>query len=199
MKVKWKVLWLFVALYLVGVIGGAWHTYGATNAQDSAPLVEAIKIAFIMLGGLGVIIPTYLNVWQSLETSEVLSDQMRRTKIENTYKIIEKWDDKSLLEARRFTRELKTQHSTLSPDALKGKVDGSADLKQSLILVFNYFEQIRVSIKHDRVDAKVVSESLGGVFHDIYERFGPWIKIQNRQYQEDLEETAKMLPKPKNS
>jgi hypothetical protein len=34
----------------------------STDPSKAVPTVEALKIAFIMLGGLGVILPTYLRV-----------------------------------------------------------------------------------------------------------------------------------------
>lgn len=157
-------------------------------------MIEAIKVVFIMLGGLGVILPTYLNVWQSLETAELLKDQAQRSKIENTFKLIEKWDDKSLFDARNFTRELKEQHSKLSPDQLKSKINQTPELKQSVILVFNYFEMVRVSLKHDRVEASVIGGSLGG-FHDLYDRLRPWVREQEKVYEQDLEDLSKLLPR----
>lgn len=194
MKLKWKLLWVVVALYLFGVVGGGLHAYGATDPTKASPLLETIKIVFIMLGGLGVILPTYLNVWQSMETAELIQDQIKRNKVENTYKMIEKWDDTALLEARKFTRDLKEKHKTLSPDQLKEKINSDADLKRSVILVFNFFEGMRVSINNDRVDAKQLGETLGGVFHDIYDRFKPWIRDQEKEYQQDLEALSKLLP-----
>ena len=101
---KWKILIGFVLLYLVGIIGAGWHTYDATDSSQAVPTIETLKIIFIMLGGLGVIVPTYLNIWQSLETAEFLEDQKQRDKIENTFHLLGKWDDDSLFEARRFTR-----------------------------------------------------------------------------------------------
>lgn len=196
MDLKWKVLITFVVLYLIGVVGVGWNAYDTTDPSTASPVVESTKIIFIMLGGLGVILPTYLNVWQSLETEELIKDQVRRNKIENTFSLLAKWDNSSLFVARKFTRELKEQHSSLSPDKLKERIDQTPDLKQSIILVFNYFEAVRVSIENDRVDAEVIGNSLGGVFHDMYERFKPWIREQEVEYQNDLESLAKLLPTP---
>ena len=98
------------------MIGVCWQTYQDTDPAKASQLLETIKMLFLMLGGLGVIISTYFNIWQSLETAELLKDQIRRTQIENTYSIIEKWDDDALFAARKFTRELKARQRTLSPD-----------------------------------------------------------------------------------
>ena len=194
-SLKWKILISFVALYLVGIIGAGWHTYDATDSSQAVPATEALKIVFIMLGGLGVIVPTYLNIWQSLETAKLLEDQERRDKIENTFRLLEKWDDDSLFEARSFTRGLGDQHGSLSPDQLKLKINNEPNLRQSIILVFNYFELLRISIENERVDRDIVASSLGLVFHDIYDRVKPWIKDRPQAYQDDLEKLSLLLPK----
>jgi hypothetical protein len=194
-KLKWKVLVVFVVLYVIGIVGAAWHTYDATDPSKATPTVEALKIIFIMLGGLGVIVPTYLNIWQSLEATEQLNDQNRRNKVENTFRLLERWDDRALFEARRFTRELGDQQGSLSPDQLKTRIKEKPELRQSVILVFNYFDLIRVSVENDRVDPKVIGSALGAVFHNMYYRFKPWIEEQSKQYQQDLEKLAQMLPK----
>ena len=191
---KWRILWTFVSLYFFGIIGAGWHTYDKTDPSNAEPTIETIKVVFIMLGGLGVIVPTYLNVWQSLETAESLADQARRTIIENTFHLLEKWDDPNLFEARRFTRELKDQQNKLSPDELMSRIDHTPDLRQSVILVFNYFENIRISIVNDRVDASIIKHSLGTLIEDDYQRFKPWLKKQGgRALINDLDELSKLL------
>lgn len=173
MQKKWWILIAFVVLYSIGIAGAAWHTYDATDSSKSVPTVEALKIVFIMLGGLGVLVPTYLNIWQSPENTNLLEDKARRDKIENTFRLIEKWDDKTLLEARKYSRAMKDQQDKLSPDQIKSKIAESAELRQSVILLFNYFEQVRISIEHDRIDPKIIKETLGMAFRDIYDRFKP--------------------------
>ena len=191
MKAKWIFLTIIVLLYMVGIVGAGWHTYGATDPTKSTPSVEAIKVIFIMLGGLGIILPTYLNIWQSLETANLLVDEARRKKIENTFSLLEKWDDKSLFDARKFTRELKEQYNELSANQIKERIKNTPELRQSVILLFNYFELIRISIEHDRVDAKIIKELLGSVAIDICKRFDPW--LQEQPDKDDVDKFLKLL------
>ncbi len=193
MALKWKILWIFVFLYLAGIFGAGWHTYDTADPSNTVPVIETIKVVFIMLGGLGVIVPTYLNVWQSVETAKSQEEQARRNKIENTFRLIEKWDDATLFEARRFTRELKDQHGKLSPDELIAKINGTPELRQSVILVFNYFENVRISIVYDRVDASIIKHSLGAIIEDNYERMKPWLKKQGPAFIKDLNELSNLL------
>lgn len=196
MNLKWKLLVCFVVLYIFGVIGVAWHTFSvAAGIAGAAPSIETIKIVFIMLGGLGVILPTYLNVWQSVETANLLDDQVKRHRIENTIKLLEKWDDKSLFDARRFTRELGDKQDSLSPEQIRRQIIENGDLRQSVILLFNYFEFVRISIETDRVDSMIVREQLGQVFSDIYNRCQPWITTRPQQYQDDLKKLDKLFRK----
>ncbi len=191
MNAKWILLVVIVLLYLAGIVGAGWHTYGATDPAKAVPSIEMIKVVFIMLGGLGIILPTYLNIWQSLETARLLEDEARRNRIENTFSILEKWDDKSLFDARKFTRELKDQHNELSANQIRERIKDTPELRQSVILLFNYFELIRISIEHDRVDPKIVKESLGPVAIDICKRFDPW--LQEQPDKADVDKFLKLL------
>jgi hypothetical protein len=191
MKLKWVLLSFVIIFYLFGIVGVGWHTYSITDPAKNAPSVETIKIVFIMLGGLGIIMPTYLNIWQSYETARMLEDNTRRNKIENTFSLLEKWDDKALFDARRFTRELKDQKFQLSPDQIRDRIMNVPDLRQSVILLFNYFDLVRISIIHDRIDSKIVKQSLGPVALDICKRFEPWVETQPDK--DDVAELVKLL------
>jgi hypothetical protein len=157
---KWIILFIFVFLYIIGIGGAAWHTYGATDPSKAVPIVESLKIIFIMLGGLGVILPTYLNVWQSIETARLLSDQARQNMLENTFRLLEKWDDNALLGARLFLRELKDKRNSLSSDEIIKIILEKQELRQSVVLLFNYFELIRISIDMKRVDPATIKDVL---------------------------------------
>lgn len=191
MKAKWVFLAIIVLLYIAGIVGAGWHTYGATDPTKAAPSVEAIKVIFIMLGGLGIILPTYLNIWQSLETANLLKNETYRKRIENTFSLLEKWDDKSLFDARKFTRELKDLHNELSANQIRERIKNTPELRQSIILLFNYFELIRISIEHDRVAPKIIIETLGQVATDICKRFDPW--LQEQPDKADVEKFLKLL------
>jgi len=192
MKLKWGLLVVVVILYVLGIVGVGWHTYSVTDPTKSVPSIETIKIVFIMLGGIGIILPIYLNIWQSLETSRILEDDARHNRIEHTFSLLEKWDDKSLFDARKFTRELKDQKNQLSPDQILDRIKTIPELRQSVIRLFNYFELVRISIEYGRVDPKIVKESLGRVALDICRRFEPWLEDQPST-RADVEKFMKLL------
>lgn len=191
MRHKWQILMLFVSMYIIGILGAAWHTYGVTDTSKADASVETIKVIFIMLGGLGVIVPTYLNVWQSLETARLLQDQTRRDKIENTFRLLEKWDDSSLLEARRFIRELNDKQKSVSSIAIEQMIKENPVLRHSVILLFNYWDLVRVSIENDRIDPKIFGGALGNVFHGMHN----WLSEHSETSQADLRRLAELLPR----
>jgi hypothetical protein len=200
MKLKWPILIAIIVLWICGTVGLLLHINFASTPTPSGAaiptvpsgLIESVKIVLLMLGGLGVVLPTYLNVWQSLENNKMLEEKLRFDKVENSYKLIERWDTSNLFEARRFTRELKAAEKDLSPNQLIEKVEGNPKLKESVILVFNYWDGVRVSIKEQRVDAEVLRKVCRTAFCDMYKRFSPWIETQEQSYQNDLKELHDM-------
>lgn len=180
MKHKWKLFWSLIALYALGIAGFTWHTYTASVQLQAIqptvmPTIEAIKIAFIMLGGLGVMVATFFSVYNSLETARTVDARIQFDRIENTYDLIKAWDAAALLEARKWSRELKAKHKDLSSNQLIAEIEGNANLKQSVILLLNYFDQLRVSVVHGRAVPSILSESLYSTFVDIFDRFKPYI------------------------
>ena len=51
------------------------------------------------------------------------------------------------------------------------------------ITMFNYFEEIKLSIDKNRVDGDLLKKALSEVYIDIYDRFQPWLKKYNPKSQ----------------
>jgi hypothetical protein len=183
MKIKWVIFITIIVLWFIGGVGILIQINQTSSESDK--LLELIKSGFLILGGLGVILPTYLNIWQSLENSKIIEERIEFDKVENAFRLIEKWDDNSLLKARQFTREIKNLRDSISNNELIKRVEGDAELKQSVIMVFNYWEQIRLSIERGRVNESLIKSALACVFIDMYERFKPWINT-NEEYRLDI-------------
>ncbi|MEF1221219.1 hypothetical protein REH76_26285, partial [Photobacterium damselae] len=107
MKYKWHLFWCITIFYLLGVIVLGLNAYTNLPPKDSSKLMETIKVVFLCLGGLGIILPVYVNAINAIE-------QRRTDKIENTFKLIEKWDDSNLFSARKLTREIKERRKEIS-------------------------------------------------------------------------------------
>lgn len=145
-------------------------SYYSASGGDT-PILEALKAALLGIGGLGVASTIILSILNSMED--------RRSKvIENTYIHITKWDDPHLAAARMFTRKLKETKPTMSDDDFLKHIEGDENLKHSIVLVCNYFEQVRISYLMNRIDIKLFNKSLGPVMSDYYYRLRPYVESQ---------------------
>ncbi|CAM6559878.1 DUF4760 domain-containing protein [Escherichia fergusonii] len=114
-------------------------------------------------------------------------------KIENTFRLIEKWDDPHLFSARKLTREIKEARSSLSDNALVERIKADEELKQSVILVSNYFEQVRFSVVNNRIDVAQFRSILGPVITDIITRFEPYFKTFGQEYMDDFRQLVTLM------
>jgi hypothetical protein len=188
MQLKWKLFTVIIVFWVFGAIGIIIQISQSTPPAGSTLFIEIVKIILLLLGGLGVVMPTYLNVWQSIENNKSIQERLQFDKVNNAFNLVEKWDDPALFAARKFSRELKEIRGSISDNELLKEIDENHELKQSVILIFNYFEQLRISVMHGRVDEKIAKESLRAVFIDIYNRFLPWVKTQSQEAQDCLDE-----------
>lgn len=180
-KSKWKIFVWINLLWMLGTLALGYIAFSSDPPTGSTKLIEVAKIVFLSLGGLGVVLPTYISAFNAIES--------RSTQIlENTFRLIEKWDDPLMFAARKFTRELKAEKSRLSDEQLIERIESDLELKQSIILVINYFDQIRVSEKTGRINAALFNQSLGPVMQDYYQRFRPYLARQGDKYLADWEE-----------
>jgi len=184
LKSKW--FWLSL-IVLSWILGGSVLVLKAYDcAQPDSKTLEAIKTAFLVLGGMGVVLPTYWNIWQTVENGKYIGDKIRFDMGENSYRLIEKFDDPSIGAARLLCRAIHDEKLNYSPAALVKKINDEKNLKDSVMHIFNYWENIRVSIKKGRVDEPMLRDSLAEAFNQHYDTFKPWVDTRSQKYQEDL-------------
>ena len=192
---RWIFFWGIVVLYVILMIGmGVQEWDVATEQNRPSPFIDVVKIELLVLGSLGVILPAYLSATQSMAQTLLKGVEDKRLIVENTMSLIQRWDDPSLLAARRFTREIKDQRNSMSPDDIRGRISSDSGLRESVVLVFNYFDYIRLSLKMGRIDKGIIQESLGDIVKDITERFKPWVETQPQATQDDVAELLRLLP-----
>jgi hypothetical protein len=167
-------VWI-IALWALGTLALAYITYTSPAPANSTIFIEIVKIVFLSLGGLGVVMPTYINAVNAIEARGT-------EKLENTFKLIEQWDDPHIFAARKFTRELKKRKDSLSDNDLVSEIDNDEDLKQSVILLMNFFDRIRMSAETGRIDTALFNRSLGPVMSDYHHRMRPYIASQGELY-----------------
>jgi hypothetical protein len=186
LKYKWHLFWVIIALCVCGTLGLGYIAYTSTPPSNSSIFIEVTKTVFLCLGGLGVILPLYINAMNSIESRA-------GEKIENTFYLIEKWDDPHLFSAIKLTREIRYARSSLSDDDLVKKIKDDDELRQSVILVANYFEQVRFSVTNNRIDVKQFKSTLGPVIKDILKRFDPYFKTLGQQHVDDFKQLEELI------
>jgi hypothetical protein len=120
LKSKW--FWLTVIIIL-WCLGGSVLVYQAhAAALPDQKTLETIKTTFLVLGGLGVVLPTYLNIWQSVESGKYIIDRTRFDITENTFRLIEKFDDPALTDPKSLCREMHSKRMDISDVELINKL-----------------------------------------------------------------------------
>jgi len=186
-KVKWGISALWVILTIVICI----NTYGA--ALEGKNISDTINIFLLMLGGFGVVFSIIHNTESIIENNIQIKEKIKIDTIENTFQLLKDWDDKHLFKARKLTREIKDMRDTISNEDLITKINADPELRQSVILVFNYFEHVRFSIKHERINTDTFKDSLSATIIDIIKRFEPYSKELSEQNYKDMEECKQLL------
>lgn len=186
MNKKWGIFFSIALMYILGCLALIYGTYQIDPPQNSSIFIEVTKMIFLCLGGMGVLLPITLNVMNSYE-------QRKFEKIENTFDLISKWDDEHLLKARNYTRDIKKNRGKISDDQLIAQIEENEELEQSVILVTNYFEHVRFSLKQNRIEKELFKSSLGITLIPIIDRFWPYYDKKFKEGCDDLKELKKLL------
>ena len=59
-------------------------------------------------------------------------------------------------------------------------------LQRSVITMINFFEEIELSMRANRVDEGILQSAFGMTYPDIHSRFEPWIRLHTDTVQRDL-------------
>jgi len=197
---KWLILIVLIILWTIFTI--VYVICFITVPQNSTKTFEVVKFIFLSISAFGIIFSVLLSSYNSLEASKNVQDRIEFDRIENSFEFMHRWDSPSLKEARDYTRKIKKEKDKFSPEELLKRIEGpykeeneiekQESLKRSIITMFNYFEEIKLSIDHNRVHGEVLKKALREVYLDIFERFQPWLKKRN------LESQLKLLEELRN-
>lgn len=190
MNKKWIVLIIIIVVWLLGATFLLIYINMTTTGDNK--VIELTKTAFAVFGGLGIILPTYINVTQSLENRNIIKERLEYDKVENSYKLLKEWDDGELLKARELTRQINKNKNKLTGEQIIEKINNEQALEHSILTIFNYWERIRMSIEYKRVNADMIKEALQTVYLMMYTILKPWIDTQNAFVKSDLEKLYNM-------
>lgn len=186
MRLMWTVFWFIVAALLAATAVIANIVFNSPAPVGSTPSFESVKAALLCLGGIGVILSIYFTAVNSFI-------QRQADIINNTFDLLKRWDDPHLFQARKWTRKMKETKADMSENQLIEEINKNEDLKNSVILVINYFDQVRFSISTNRINKNLFKSYLGAVAVDISTRFMPYAKTIGQQAADDLNEVIKKL------
>lgn len=193
MKQMWQIFWVISSILLVACLTTAFYIYEPRSANVPGNFKETIQIFLLCLGGAGVILSTYFTAINAIHQRE--SDLVQRDLdlIENTYCLIKAWDDPHMFEARKFTRRIKDKAHTTSDADLVKEINENEDIRHSILLLLNYFEQVRFSLRNKRVNDEFLKESFGSTITQMIDRFSPFTKTQGSKMVDDLNELKDLL------
>jgi hypothetical protein len=189
-KIDWAFWLLIVAI--VAMIGAGQVSVWLSQAEGQR-LVKMVEIGAAMLAAAGVMLATYISYRQSKDALARIVGEKERDKLEEAFRLIEKWDDPHFLSARKLSVALGKESSKLSPEAVIAKVEDNPELRSSVSLMLNYFDFIRLSIQHGRIDLEIIKAQLGPVALITLDRFDAWIKKQAEVYQKDIAEFRRIM------
>lgn len=178
---KWNIMGLLFAVWLIFTIVYALNF--VVVPEDSTKTYETVKFIFLSISVFGVLFSTLLSSFNSLEATSNIQDKLRYDKTENSFSFIARWDSPSLKAARDITREVRKQENKLSPDEIMKKIKTVSDLERSVITMFNYFEEMFMSIEASRVNELILVEAFADIYVSIYGRFNNWVESQSSQIQ----------------
>jgi hypothetical protein len=194
---KWTVLTSLFGLWIIFTV--VYAAKFVVVPPGSSATFEAVKFIFLSISAFGVLFSTLLASFNSLEASQNIQDRIKFDRIENAFEYMRRWDSPSLKEARDWTRKIAREPSRLSPDELCRRIEGDGgeeasgqDLKRSVITMFNFFEEIELSIQAQRVDADILKKAFDIPYAAIYDRFRPWIdRYSNPSQQGNLKQLGR--------
>ena len=186
MQLMWVIFWFVVATSLSATIVIGNIVLNTTPPAGSTAAFESTKAVLLCLGGSGVVISSYFTAMNAFY-------QRKADTIKSTFELLTKWDDPHMFNARKWTRRTKDQADDKSKNQLLKDIGESEDLKNSVILVLNYFEHVRFSLRTKRIDKDLFKSSLGPTIINIATRFRPYAETHGATTVSHLDELIEAL------
>lgn len=138
-------------------------------------------LLFLAVNAFAVVVATSINIVNSLRNAQIREKEIEFHKIEHSFEFLERWDSPLLKEARDFTRNIRKERAKLSDDVLIEKINGEPALERSVITVFNYWQDMYLSIIYNRANEEILRRTLSDVYISMYDRFKPWLKEMSQR------------------
>ncbi|MHC1713047.1 MAG: hypothetical protein AB9872_12950 [Solidesulfovibrio sp.] len=135
---------------------------------------EYLRSLTYVVAAWGAIASTVISTWNSLDVIKKEETNKNFTKTENSFRFVERWETPLLKEARRYTRNVRDERTAMCDRDLLEKIKADDKLRESIICTYNFWEEMYLSIKHDRVVESILKDTFSEIFCNMYTRFSPW-------------------------
>lgn len=147
----------------------------------------SIKINLILLG-IGSIAMLYTGIitaYMFYNAKDSFDKQLGYDKSISTQNLLFKFDESVLVKARKETRTI--HNNQKGKEEILSKIEDDDKLKNSVIMLFNYFEHVEIALRMEIVDENIVREALKDTVLDICDKFSLWIDAKGgRTTQESI-------------
>ncbi len=202
---KWPLLIGIAAAWIVATLIYAFVFF--EPPQNMNKVYGIPKFMFESIAALGVMFTALLTSFNTLEATQKGEDTAARERkladdrftheqnlaeaqrnfdrVENAFLYFERWDSPSLKDARNFTRELGKIDVNLTPAQKLDLITKDQNLERSVITMFNFFEEIYMSIEANRVSGQYMKEAFADAYRPMHARFLDWINAHLKPTQKE--------------
>jgi hypothetical protein len=183
-KRKWNLLGALTILWFIFTVVYAWRFVDVPTG--STRNFEVAKFVFTSISAFGVLFSALIASFNALEASHTTQQRMDFDRIENTFAYFGRWDSPVL-------RAVKKVADDMSQNKILDKIRTDPNLERSVITMFNFFEEIYLSIEVGRVSTPLLRDGFGESYASMYGRFQKWIANHLKQKQQkNLAELLKL-------
>lgn len=183
-KAKWYVLAILSVITLAFIVVFILCD-GVAVPEDSSKSTEIFKFIAESVAAWGVLSSALLTTFNTIEANQFSENTLRYKKKEVSFDFAKRFDGESIKEARDITRGMREKQKDLSSNQLIQMIEGpcEGDLtedqrklnKRSVIAMFNFFQDMYLSIIHDYSDEEILKAEFSTVYKDIYMRYLSWL------------------------
>ncbi len=205
MKLKHIFFILFIILFIIAIIAIIAIISSILFFLEELNPKDYLIISLSIVSSIIAVASACLNIIK-------FNNDEKNSIAKATFELIAKWDDEKLLRARKDTRTFRDKFEKdkktytlekMQDDVYREIIDENGNhkdesLRESLILVFNFFELIKYSCDKEIVDKEAIKKHLGKIIDDfINERFTIYLEKEayksNKALLDEMKNFAKEI------
>jgi len=182
---KWKILGALsvtTVFFIITFIACG----GVAIPEGSSKSSEIFKFIAETIAAWGVLSSALLATFNTIEANQSSENALNYKKKEVSFDFAKRFDDESIKGARDITRSMKEKQNELSPNELIKMIEGPCNEtltedqrklnKRSVITMFNFFQDMYLSIYYGYSDEDILKAEFSNVYKDIYKRYNQWLE-----------------------